>query len=93
MKTLSVTDARQNLTRWLQLAMDGEDVGILCGNRIVALRPVQVYSEDYALQEYGLTKKELSRAAKRMDAELAEDKKRGRLRRYSGNLEKDLRDN
>lgn len=91
MKTLSVTDARQNLTRWLQAAMQGEDVGILCGNQVVALRPVKVYSEDYALQEYGLTKKELSRAAKRMDAELAADKKQGRLRRYSGNLEHDLR--
>jgi antitoxin (DNA-binding transcriptional repressor) of toxin-antitoxin stability system len=90
MKTLSVTDARQNLTRWLQAAMNGEDVGILCGNQVVALRPVKVYSEDYALQEYGLTKKELSRAAKRMDTELAADKKRGRLRRYSGNLERDL---
>ena len=90
MKTLSVTDARQNLTRWLQAAMKGEDVGILCGNQVVALRPVQVYSEDYALQEYGLTKKELIQAAKRMDAELTSDKKRGRLRRYSGNLERDL---
>jgi len=56
------------------------------------LRPVQVYSEDYALQEYGLTKKELNRTAKRMDAELAADKKRGRLRRYSGDLERDLSD-
>ncbi len=92
MKTLSVTDARQNLTRWLRRAMAGEDVGILCGNQIVALRPVRVYSEDYATIEYGLTKKELSRAAKRMDAELVEDKKRGRLRRYSGNLEQDLQD-
>jgi antitoxin (DNA-binding transcriptional repressor) of toxin-antitoxin stability system len=92
MKTLSVTDARQNLTRWLQAAMAGEDVGILCGNQVVALRPVQVYSEDYALQEYGLTKKGLTRAAKRMDAELAADKKRGRLRRYSGDLERDLSD-
>jgi antitoxin (DNA-binding transcriptional repressor) of toxin-antitoxin stability system len=91
MKTLSVTDARQNLTRWLQAAMHGEDVGILCGNQVVALRPVRVYSEDYALQEYGLTRKELSRTAKRMDAELAADKKQGRLRRYSGNLEHDLR--
>ena len=90
MKTLSVTDARQNLTRWLQAAMKGEDVGILCGNRVVALRPVQVYSEDYALQEYGLTKKELNRAVKRMDAELATDKKQGRLCRYSGNLDRDL---
>jgi len=92
MKTLSVTDARQNLTRWLRAAMNGEDVGILCGDKVVALRPVQVYSEDYALQEYGLTKKELSRAAKRIDTELASDKKGGRLRRYSGDLERDLRD-
>lgn len=91
MKTLSVTDARQNLTRWLRAAMDGEDVGILCGNQIVALRPVQVVSEDYALQEYGLTKKELVHAAKRMDAELSRDKKRGRLRKYSGDLERDLK--
>ena len=91
MKTLSVTDARQNLTRWLQAAMKGEDVGILCGDQVVALRPVRVYSEDYALQEYGLTKKQLSRAAQRMDVELAADKKQGRLRRYSGNLEHDLR--
>ena len=91
MKTLSVTDARQNLTRWLQAAMKGEDVGILCCNQVVALRPVTVYSEDYALQEYGLTKKELNRSAKRMDAELAADKKQGRLRRYSGNLAHDLR--
>ena len=92
MKTLSVTDARQNLTRWLQAAMNGDDVGILCGNQVVALRPVKVYSEDYALQEYGLTKKELSRAAKRLDVELTTDKKHGRLRRYTGNLEQDLRD-
>jgi antitoxin (DNA-binding transcriptional repressor) of toxin-antitoxin stability system len=91
MKTLSVTDARQNLTRWLRAAMDGEDVGILCGNQIVALRPVQVVSEDYALQEYGLTKKELARAARRMDSELVRDKKHGRLRKYSGDLERDLK--
>ena len=90
MKTLSVTDARQNLTRWLQAAMEGEDVGILCGNQVVALRPVHVYSEDYALQEYGVTKTELNRAVKRMDAELTVDKKQGRLRRYSGNIERDL---
>ena len=92
MKTLSVTDARQNLTRWLRAAMDGEDVGILCGNQVVALRPVKVFSDDYVLQEYGLTQKELHRAAHRMEAGVAADKKRGRLRRYSGDLERDLRD-
>jgi antitoxin (DNA-binding transcriptional repressor) of toxin-antitoxin stability system len=91
MKTLSVTDALQNVTRWLQAAMRGEDVAILCGNQVVALRPIRVYSEDYALQEYGLTEKQLHCAANRMDDELAADKKKGRLHRYSGNLEHDLR--
>jgi len=51
MRTPSVTDARQNLTLLLRAAMNGEDGGILCGSQIVALRPVRVYSEDYALQE------------------------------------------
>ena len=30
--------------------------------RIIALRPVEVYSEDYALIEYGITEKELKGA-------------------------------
>jgi antitoxin (DNA-binding transcriptional repressor) of toxin-antitoxin stability system len=89
-KTLTITDAKKNLGRWLTAAARGEDIGIVSGADIIALRKVEVESVDYAQREYGLTKKELSRAAKRMDAELSADKKRGRLRRYSGNLERDL---
>jgi antitoxin (DNA-binding transcriptional repressor) of toxin-antitoxin stability system len=90
MKTLTITDAKKNLGQWLAAAARGEDIGIVSGANIIALRKVEVESTDYAQREYGLTKEELSRAAKRMDAELAADKKRGRLRRYSGNLEHDL---
>jgi hypothetical protein len=81
MKTLTITDAKKNLGQWLAAAARG-----------IALRKVEVESTDYAQREYGLSKKELSRAAKRLDTELTTDRKRGRMRRYSGNLERDLRE-
>jgi len=90
MKTLTVTDARRNLTHWLKQASEGQDIGILCGDKVVALRPVEVFSEDYALVEYGVTDADLTRFADKIDNEVTEEKKRGRLRRYSGNLLKDI---
>ena len=90
MKTLTITNAKKNLGQWLAAAARGEDIGIVSGADIIALRKVEVESTDYAQREYGLTKQELSRAAKRMDTELTAEKKRGRLRRYSGNIEHDL---
>jgi len=60
-KTLSVTKARQNLGEWVKRAIAGDDVGILYGDRVVALRPVEVHSDDYALREYAVTAEELDR--------------------------------
>lgn len=53
MKTLTITDAKKNLGRWLAAAARGEDIGIVCGADIVALRKVEVESTDYAEREYG----------------------------------------
>jgi antitoxin (DNA-binding transcriptional repressor) of toxin-antitoxin stability system len=53
MKTLTITDAKKNLGRWLTAAAQGEDVGIICGSDIIALRKVNVESTDYAQREYG----------------------------------------
>ena len=55
MKTLTITDAKRNLGKWLAAAVRGEDVGIISGPDIVALRKVNVESTDYALHEYGAT--------------------------------------
>jgi antitoxin (DNA-binding transcriptional repressor) of toxin-antitoxin stability system len=55
MKTLTITDAKKNLGRWLAAAARGEDIGIVCGSDIVALRKVAVESTDYAQREYGAT--------------------------------------
>ena len=53
MKTLTITDAKKNLGRWLAAAARGDDIGIICGADIVALRKVDVESTDYAQREYG----------------------------------------
>lgn len=55
MKTLTITDAKKNLSRWLLAAARGEDVGIVCGADIIALRKIEVESTDYAQGSYGAT--------------------------------------
>jgi antitoxin (DNA-binding transcriptional repressor) of toxin-antitoxin stability system len=92
MTTLSPTKARTNLTHWLKRAAKGEDVGILCGDQVIALRPVKVFSEDYdyAMREYGVTEKELEGFVKRADLEITLDRKAGRIRRFSGDLDAPL---
>ena len=60
---MSATHARQRLGTILSRVLEGEDIGIIHAGsgKVIALRPVEVYSEDYALIEYGLTEKQLER--------------------------------
>jgi antitoxin (DNA-binding transcriptional repressor) of toxin-antitoxin stability system len=60
MKTLTITDAKKNLGRWLAAAARGEDIGIVCGADILALRKVDVESTDYAQREYGATPQQVA---------------------------------
>jgi antitoxin (DNA-binding transcriptional repressor) of toxin-antitoxin stability system len=92
MTTLSPTQARVNLSSLLKRAANGEDIGILHGDKVIALRPVSVHADDYALREYGVTQQELDRFVKRADREIARERKTGKIMRYSGNLEADLAD-
>jgi antitoxin (DNA-binding transcriptional repressor) of toxin-antitoxin stability system len=55
MKTLTITEAKKNLGHWLTAAAKGEDIGIIAGAEIIALRRVEVESTDYAQREYGAT--------------------------------------
>jgi antitoxin (DNA-binding transcriptional repressor) of toxin-antitoxin stability system len=64
MKTLTITDAKKNLGRWLAAAARGEDIGIVCGADIVALRKVDVESTDYAQREYGASAQQVAVLAK-----------------------------
>jgi antitoxin (DNA-binding transcriptional repressor) of toxin-antitoxin stability system len=60
MKTLTITDAKKNLGHWLAAAARGEDIGIVCGADIVALRKVNVESTDYVEREYGVTPEQVA---------------------------------
>jgi antitoxin (DNA-binding transcriptional repressor) of toxin-antitoxin stability system len=92
MTTLSPTQARVNLTSLLKRAAKGEDIGILHGDQVIALRPVTVHSDDYALREYGVTEKKLDRFVKRANQRIKQERKAGKIKEYSGDLEADLAD-
>ncbi|MBA2586710.1 MAG: hypothetical protein H0U99_09535 [Chthoniobacterales bacterium] len=90
MTTLSPTQARTNLSSLLKRAAKGEDIGILHGDQVIALRPVSVHSDDYALREYGLAEKELDRFVERADRQIARERRAGTIKRYTGDLEADI---
>src|SRR5437879_3772046 len=54
MKRISPTEARANLTRWLDEAISGKSIGITHKGCVIKLQPVAV-TEDWASEEYGLT--------------------------------------
>ncbi len=73
---MTATQARQRLGTILSRVLQGEDIGIVHSGsgRIIALRPVEVYSEDYALVEYGLSQKALKRAMRNLNRQAKHEK-------------------
>ena len=79
MLTLTPTAARGNLSALLRRALKGDDIGIVVDGKIVALRPVDVESVDYATREYGATAAELDQFEKA--------RKEGKLHNFTGDIE------
>jgi antitoxin (DNA-binding transcriptional repressor) of toxin-antitoxin stability system len=79
MKTLTITDAKKNLGRWLAAASRGEDIGIICGADIIALRKVEVESADYAQREYAATPEQVTALEKATDGRYQRLKRSGKL--------------
>jgi antitoxin (DNA-binding transcriptional repressor) of toxin-antitoxin stability system len=79
MKTLTITEARKNLGRWLAAAAGGDDIGIILGAEIIALRRVEVESTDYAQREYGATPEEVSALQKTVDDRYRRLRRSGKL--------------
>src|ERR1051325_1343139 len=89
MQTLTITKAKRNLGRLLQAAARGEDIGIISGDDIIALRKVEVESTDYAQREYGVGESELE------NLEAATDRRFSKLktqRKLAITTEKELRE-
>jgi len=79
MKTLTITVAKKNLGKWLQAAASGEDIGIISGADIIALRKVRVEPMDYAWREYGVTPAEMERFEESVVAVHNEAKRKANL--------------
>ena len=89
MKTLTITEAKKNLGKWLNAAVRGEDVGIISGATVVALQPVEIrrawpleireLTDEYAMKEYGATPAEMAAFRKRLQADHAKAKREGTL--------------
>jgi antitoxin (DNA-binding transcriptional repressor) of toxin-antitoxin stability system len=84
MKTLTITDARRNLGRWLKLAAGGEEVCVIVGSDIIALRKVKVQAADYAYQEYGSSPLQLQEAEERIDARVKAERRARTVREFKG---------
>ena len=86
MKTLTITEGRGRLGYWLKKATRGEDIGFLFEGKVVALRPVEVHSDDYALHEYGITEKQAERAFQTVKAEVRKARRAGQTKPFAGAL-------
>lgn len=87
MITLSITNARKNLGSWVKKAANGEQVAILVGNHIVALRPVEVVPKDYAEREYQLSQEEVRPIAANLRKKAKSVMKAGHSREFTGDIE------
>jgi antitoxin (DNA-binding transcriptional repressor) of toxin-antitoxin stability system len=79
MRTLTITDARKNLSRWLDAAARGQDIGIIRGADIIALRRVEVESTDYAQREYAASPDQVAAFAEATEKRYRRLKRSGRL--------------
>jgi antitoxin (DNA-binding transcriptional repressor) of toxin-antitoxin stability system len=87
MQTTTATDARANLSSLLRKALAGQEIGIVCNGRIVALRPVEVTSIDYAGTEYGIRGDEIQTVAANLHAKAKKAIKSGKARPFDGDIE------
>jgi antitoxin (DNA-binding transcriptional repressor) of toxin-antitoxin stability system len=84
MKTLTITDARQNLGHWLKLAANGEEVGVIVGSDIIALRKVNIQATDYAYQEYRLSPLQVQEAEERIDSLVKAGRRAKTVKEFKG---------
>ena len=79
MKTLTITEAKKKLGYWLLAAASGDDIGIISGADIIALRKVQVESTDFAQREYGATPEQVAALQEAVDQRYRRLRRSGKL--------------
>ena len=89
---VTAAKARTDFAALLKKAAAGERFGIRYGKKVVELGPSPAEDTSYAEKEYGVTKAELKRFEKRMDAKIKRDRKAGKFKVYTGDIEELVKD-
>jgi antitoxin (DNA-binding transcriptional repressor) of toxin-antitoxin stability system len=84
---MTPTQARINLSSVLRRALRGDDIGIVVAGRVVALRPVEILSRDYAEREYGLGKARMRQIARKLHAKAQKARRAGTAKVFTGDFE------
>lgn len=102
MTTVTLKEAQASLGELCRRAKNGEDVGIASGRHVLRLVPTRMkrqnvlvlipMTEDYVAQEYRLAPAELAQVKRRLDRRYRNEKRRGTIKRFSGDLERDIQD-
>ncbi len=79
MKTLTITEAKKNLGDWPSAAARGDDIGIISGADLIALRKVQVESTDLVQREYGATPEQVTALQEAVDQRYRRLRRSGKL--------------
>ena len=99
MKTVTLTEARSHLGELCKSAKEGGEIGIVAGDTIFQLVPVEVapthpgeiriipMTSDYIKKEYGLSSQEAEKFLVREEVRYQSDKKKGRIVRYKGKFD------
>jgi hypothetical protein len=72
---------------WFKNAAGGKGVRIKYGKKIYALFEANRIPKNYAETTYGVTRKELKAFAERMDVKIEKDRKAGRSKKFTGDIE------
>ncbi len=88
LELLTPTEVRKNLTRVLNRVASGGQLGIVYRNQVFTLRPTAVVAADSG-EGFGIPDSQMRRIAKSLHARAAQETRKGRSVRWTGNI-KDL---
>ncbi|MDD2711198.1 MAG: hypothetical protein PHV34_24745 [Verrucomicrobiae bacterium] len=102
MTTMTLTKARTNLSKICSRAKKGEEIGIIYGDRVFQIIPVEVcpvtsprivsMTDDYVQKEYGVTPKEFAEFRHRRTAQYAKARREGKIVSFKGRFNSRLLD-
>lgn len=97
MTTLTLTQARANLSKICRRARQGDEIGIIYGDRVLQIIPVEVrpvgpsrivpMTDDYVQKEYGLTPREFAEFRRRRASHHSKALREGEIVSFKGKFD------